>query len=83
MAKFKVQITEKLNRTVLVEAENLCDAEVMVEAAYNKEEIVLDYKDYVGVEFLGDEIDLYEYEMFSEAGREIIGSEEATEFVES
>ena len=72
MAKYSVQIKEVLQRTVLVEAESLCDAEEKVEAAYDNEEIVLDYKDYVGASFSGKEIDSDDYETLAEAGVEII-----------
>ena len=46
--KFAVKITEYLERTVIVEAEDFEDAKNNAEAAYNNGEVSLDYRDYKG-----------------------------------
>ena len=48
MAKFKVKIVEKLVRTVLAEAETPQKAEQIVTAAYERSDIILDYRDFDG-----------------------------------
>ena len=50
MAKFKVNITETLSRTIEVEAESKSDAKDMVRAIYDNEDLVLDYSDFEEVE---------------------------------
>lgn len=50
MAKFKVNITETLSRTIEVEAESKSDAKDMVRATYDNEDLVLDYSDFEEVE---------------------------------
>ena len=51
MKTYKVTITEILRRTIEVEAETSDDAIDMVEDGYRAEEYVLDYSDFVNVEF--------------------------------
>lgn len=51
MKTYKVTITEILRRTIEVEAETSDDAINMVEDDYRAEEYVLDYSDFVNVEF--------------------------------
>ena len=50
MSIFKTEITETLQRTIEVEAENERDALQKVKEMYKNEEIVLDSSDFVGVE---------------------------------
>lgn len=66
MPMFKVEVGETLIRTVLVEAEDRSEAEEKAEAAYNKEKFVLDYRNFDGAEFRGEEIDLSEYKELAE-----------------
>ena len=49
--EYIVYITETLQRKVKVKADNLTDAEEKVQEMYSKEEITLDYNDYLKVEF--------------------------------
>lgn len=46
MAQYGISVREILKRTVIVEAENLEEAIQMVEAAVEREEIILDMDDY-------------------------------------
>lgn len=46
MSQFGISVREILKRTVIVEAENLEEAIQMVEAAVEREEIILDVDDY-------------------------------------
>ena len=55
MKKYKVQITEYLQRIITVEAESEEDAIAMVESEYDLAHIVLDYSD-----FTGKDIEIYE-----------------------
>ena len=48
---YVVYITETLQRKVKVKADSLTDAEEKVQETYSKEEITLDYNDYLQVEF--------------------------------
>ena len=50
MSIFKTEITETLQRTIEVEADNEGDALRKVKEMYKNEEIVLDSSDFVGVE---------------------------------
>ena len=50
--KFKVEITETLQRTVEVEAASAEDAERQIRAAYLAGAIVLDAEDCMGVEIV-------------------------------
>jgi hypothetical protein len=49
--EYVVYITETLQRKVKVKADSLTDAEEKVQEMYSKEEITLDYNDYLQVEF--------------------------------
>lgn len=70
MPMFKVEIIETLIRTVLVEAEE------KVSDAYNKEKIVLDYRDFDGAHFSAEKIDASEYEELAELnGLDVISDE--------
>jgi translation initiation factor IF-1 len=51
METYKIEIKEILARVVEVKAENLLDALSRVNEQYKKAEIVLDYNDFVEVEF--------------------------------
>lgn len=51
MKTYKVTITETLSRTIEVEAETSDDAIDMVEEGYRAQEHVLDWNDFVNVEF--------------------------------
>lgn len=46
MSQFGISVREILKKTVIVEAENLEEAIQMVEAAVEREEILLDLDDY-------------------------------------
>ncbi len=52
MATFKVEIQEFLSRIVKIKAENISDAISIVEEKYKKAEVVLDYNDFVEVNFV-------------------------------
>ena len=54
MKKFKVEITETLRRTIIIEAQSDEEALLKVKEQYDEEEIVLDSSDYVGTEFVAD-----------------------------
>lgn len=49
--EYVVYITETLQRKVKAKADSLTDAEEKVQEMYSKEEITLDYNDYLQVEF--------------------------------
>lgn len=49
--KYLVYVTETLQRKVLVEAKSLTEAEEIVQQQYENGEVVLDYNDYLQVEF--------------------------------
>ena len=51
MAKYKVEVTETLQRVMEVDADNKEQAEAQVREMYRREEIVLDEGDFRGVEF--------------------------------
>lgn len=51
LKEFKVEVTETLSRTVLVEAYDECEAIDQVEEIYYDEEIILDADDFAGVNF--------------------------------
>lgn len=48
---YEVYITETLCRTEQIEADNKVEAIAKARQAYDKEEIVLDYKDFIEVDF--------------------------------
>ena len=54
---FEVIITEQLTRRVVIEADNIAEAEALVEQQYTNCEIVLDTSDFDGVEIQGKKID--------------------------
>lgn len=54
--QYNVTITETLQRTILVEADNEQHALNMVQDDYNNENIVLDYSDFQNVEFDAERI---------------------------
>lgn len=78
MAKFKVRITEKLARTVLVEEENSQKAEQIVTDAYEKSDIILDDRDFHGESsIIAEKIKDEEYKMLDRAfGLDIITESE-------
>ena len=78
MAKFKVRITEKLARTVLVEAENSQKEEQIVTDAYEKSDIILDDRDFHGESsIIAEKIKDEEYKMLDRAfGLDIITESE-------
>ena len=49
--EYVVCITETLQRKVKIKADSLTNAEEKVQEMYSKEEITLDYNDYLQVEF--------------------------------
>ena len=51
MKEFEVEITETLQRTVVIRAGSRAEAEVLAEEMWNNEEIVLGAEDFVGAEF--------------------------------
>lgn len=51
MKKYKIEITETLQRTIEVEKDSILDALNEVELKYNNEEIVLDSSDFIEKEF--------------------------------
>ena len=60
MKKFDVEITEYLQKTITVEADNETDAVDKVEEDYNKEKIVLDSSD-----FIDKDIEIYNPDKFT------------------
>lgn len=64
--KYVVEITEISVKHVVVDAESSSDAEIIANNAYNNEEIILDYNNYLDTEFnvlrVADESDISEYE---------------------
>jgi len=57
MRLFDVEIVETYARTVTVKAEDEIDARDIVEEMYRGEEIILDYSDFVLVEFNSTDYD--------------------------
>jgi translation initiation factor IF-1 len=55
METFKIEVQELLARVVEVQAENIQEAISKVSEQYEKTEIVLDYSDFVEVNFLDTE----------------------------
>ena len=51
MKEFEVEITETLQRTVVIRAGSRAEAEVLAEEMWNNEEFVLGAEDFVGAEF--------------------------------
>lgn len=56
MKKFKVTITETLEKEVEVEAEDRYQAEQMVRDEYNRGDHILDYDYFIGADFMVEEI---------------------------
>lgn len=54
--QYNVTITETLQRTILVEADNEQQALNIVQDDYNNDNIVLDYSDFQNVEFDAERI---------------------------
>lgn len=54
--KYKVRITENLEREVETEADSQEEAEALVETAWKHGEYVLDAEDFVSVDFQADEV---------------------------
>lgn len=48
--KIKIEITETLQKTIEIEADNVSDAISKVKNLYRKEDILLDSNDYVSTE---------------------------------
>ena len=59
--KYKVKITETLERIVYVEGIAECDAEDTVQHMYNDQEVILSADDFTGVEIKAEEITDEEY----------------------
>lgn len=49
--KYKIEITETLQKTIEVEANNIEDALLKVKHMYNDEKIILDDASYIDTEF--------------------------------
>ena len=52
MRKYKIEIQEFLAKVVEIQAENISEAFLKVNEQYKKAEIVLDYNDFVEVDFI-------------------------------
>lgn len=52
MKKFRIEVQESLSRVVEVDAESSSEAVSKINDKYKKAEIVLDYNDFVGVDFI-------------------------------
>jgi hypothetical protein len=57
MRTFDVEVKETFARTITVKAEDEVDARDIVEDMYRGEEIILDYSDFVLVEFNSTDYD--------------------------
>jgi hypothetical protein len=53
MAEFEVEITETLQRVVKVETDTLDEAVTQVRECYEREKIILDSGDFLGVDIEG------------------------------
>ena len=51
MSKYKIEITETLQKVVEVEADSEREAEQRIKELYNNEDKVLDYQDLVDIDF--------------------------------
>lgn len=49
--KYKVEITETLQKTIEIEAKDEMEAILKIKDLYNKEEIILDDSSYIDTEF--------------------------------
>jgi hypothetical protein len=63
--KYVIEIEETLVKHIVIEAENSNEALAIANDAYNNEEVVLDYRDYMDTEFKylreADEDDVNDY----------------------
>lgn len=59
--KYRVKVTETLERTVYVEGISKCDAEDTVQHMYRDLEVILSADDFTGVEIKAEEISDEEY----------------------
>lgn len=77
MAKFEVKITEKLVKSVLVEAEDSGEAEQIISDAYGRTDIVLDSEDFYGETlFSATEVEDEKYNELKELGFHVITESE-------
>lgn len=51
MQVYQIQIKETLSKVVKIEADNLDEAIQMAQKSYQDEDIILDWSDFVSVEF--------------------------------
>ena len=56
MPKFKVEITETLRRVVEIEADDVFEAEDIVETMWCNSEVILNADDFDGVDFYAKEV---------------------------
>ena len=56
MKKFKVTITESLEKVVEVKAPSLVDAELLVESQWKAGDHILDSSNFTGIEFNAEEV---------------------------
>lgn len=83
METFKIEVQEFLARVVEVEAENVSDAISKVKEQYRKTEIVLDYNDFIEVNFIDTESKGDEKEKLMKEVIEYLYSDEKKHFEES
>lgn len=77
MKKFEVKITEKLVKSVLVEAEDSIEAEQIINDAYRRTDIVLDSEDFYGETlFSATEVEDEKYNELKELGFHVITESE-------
>lgn len=77
MKKFEVKITEKLVKSVLVEAEDSIEAEQIINDAYRRAGIVLDSEDFYGETlFSATEVEDEKYNELKELGFHVITESE-------
>lgn len=77
MKKFEVKITEKLVKSVLVEAEDSIEAEQIINDAYRRADIVLDSEDFYGETlFSATEVEDEKYNELKELGFNVITESE-------
>lgn len=77
MKKFEVKITEKLVKSVLVEAEDSIEAEQIINDAYRRADIVLDSEDFYGETlFSATEVEDEKYNELKKLGFHVITESE-------
>ena len=77
MKKFEVKITEKLVKSVLVEAADSIEAEQIINDAYRRADIVLDSEDFYGETlFSATEVEDEKYNELKELGFHVITESE-------